>query len=925
MKIRSFAVGLLCAFATFSFVHTAHADERTEARRHFRRGMDLVVAGQVEEGIAELEEAYNILPHPNVLYNIGRAYAEAGQYEAALDYFERYLVFGPPDADEVRGFIASLQTRIENRNMMAAAAAEGTTGAAGTTGTTGAAGTTGTTGTPGTSGASPSVRGTTEEIAELRDTATRLDGLSRILGSPELTQRAASLRALADEMERGNAAAAAAAAAGTGTGTTAETGTGTVATAGQSGAQTVEAAAPGAGLELGSASEQLYEEEFVSSTRAAVNPLDAPNSTTIITRQDIRLTGLTAIGELLRRVAGVQVMNAGPAESNIGIRGFNQRLSPRVLLLVNGRSTYNDVLGITIWQGQQVSVEDIERIEVVRGPASALYGANGFSGIVNVITRTPGDDPGTEFSASVGNGGQLRGYLGTSGRSGRDGRIGYRMSVAFNQADRYSVPFTPGRVDVYIPPTTTDVNLGQRDVRAFGNLTYRLSRDAQAYGEIGTIYTNPFGIAGNGVFNDLYTRGPSSFAVAGVQSGWGGVRFFWNNFDVDVDQYGQSPLPLTVRWNTYDLEGTFAHGFDTGSIHHDVVAGAGYRRKFVEWNIIDRPHREDHFQGFAQDSIHFGDRFTLIAGLRVDRHPLLARPVVSPRGAIVGRVGEHQAIRASVSTAFRTQSFVESYLSVHQPTVFTAVTAYGAGSQVSIDRFGVGRLRPERILSAEVGYQNQESDVVSLDAAVYFNKVQDLIDLTLDPTLYTLREATSGTYPADVSGFNRTENSFVVAHSGYQNIPGAYYVGGIELVGRVNPTDGLDIYANYTANVTYLDQHGEFTRQRRAPVHQVNAGVQYRKSLGDDFGIDVALDVHAQTRTVWNEQVLSGSAVAVVPFGLDPLYLVNARIGVRLLDDRMSLGISGYNINAFFGPDLRQHPFTQQISGRVLGSLSYRF
>jgi len=900
MKIRSFVIRLLCVVSALAIAHGARADERTEARRHFRRGMDLVVAGQVEEGIAELEEAYNILPHPNVLYNIGRAYAESGHYEAALEYFQRYLVFSPPDAEEVRGFVASLETRIENRNMMATAVADQST-----TGTATASDTTET---------QPSVRGTVEEIEALRETANRLDGLAQILGSPELTQRATNLRALADEMEHGNVTAAATPAA---TVTVTPGDAGTTASGAESGTSDT-------GVELGTASTALYEEQFVSSTRAAVNPLDAPNSTTIITSQDIRLTGITAIGELLRRVAGVQVMNAGPSESNVGIRGFNQRQSPRILLLINGRSTYNDVLGITLWQPQPVSVEDIERIEVVRGPASALYGANGFSGIVNVITRAPGDDPGTEFTVSGGNGGQLRGYLGTSGRGGRDGRLGYRMSVAYNQADRYTVPFAPGRVDVHVPSTTPDVDLSQRDVRAFGNVTYRLMRSAQAYAEAGTIYLNPNGIAGNGVLNDVYIRGPVSYAVGGVLSQWGGLRFFWNNFNVDGDQYGRSALPLTVRWNTYDIEGTFAHGFETGSIHHDLVAGAGYRRKFVAWNLLDHTHREDHFQGFAQDSIHFGSRFTLIAGLRVDRHPLLAHPVVSPRGAIVGRVGDRQAIRASVSTAFRTQSFVESYLSLFLDTLFTAATAYGVGSEESLRRFGVGRLRPERILSAEVGYQNQESDVVSLDVAMYFNKVQDLIDLDRDPSIYTLADTTSGIYPG-VSGFNRETNGFVVAHAGFQNLPGAYYVGGVELVGRVNPTDGLDIYANYTANITYQDSNGVRTRQRRAPVHQVNAGIQYRKNLGDDFGVDLALDVHAQTRTVWNEQVLSGSSVDVVPLGLDALYLVNARIGVRLLGDRLSLGITGYNINAFFGPDLRQHPLTQQVSGRVQGSLGYRF
>src|SRR5688572_2664147 len=102
----------LCALGILLTSTVARADVRTEARRHFRRGMELVSSGQLDRGIAELLEAYEILPHPNVLYNIGRAYAEAGQYEPGIEYFERYLESDPPDREEVTGFLEALRTRL---------------------------------------------------------------------------------------------------------------------------------------------------------------------------------------------------------------------------------------------------------------------------------------------------------------------------------------------------------------------------------------------------------------------------------------------------------------------------------------------------------------------------------------------------------------------------------------------------------------------------------------------------------------------------------------------------------------------------------------------------------------------------------------------------------------------------------------------
>ena len=90
----------------------ALADVRTEARRHFRAGMALIQEGQVDAGVAELQVAYDILPHPNVLYNIGRAYAEAGRYEESLEYFEQYMESDPPDREEVSQFIAAIEARL---------------------------------------------------------------------------------------------------------------------------------------------------------------------------------------------------------------------------------------------------------------------------------------------------------------------------------------------------------------------------------------------------------------------------------------------------------------------------------------------------------------------------------------------------------------------------------------------------------------------------------------------------------------------------------------------------------------------------------------------------------------------------------------------------------------------------------------------
>src|SRR6185295_3033741 len=131
-------------------------------------------------------------------------------------------------------------------------------------------------------------------------------------------------------------------------------------------------------------------EEVVSASRFAQSPVDAPNATAIITAQDIRMTGLTNVTDLLRRVAGVEVNQVAPTHAEVSIRGLNRRTSNKLLLLIDGRSHRLDFLGTNWFNQLPVAVEDIERIEIIRGPASALYGADAFVGIINVVTRPPG-------------------------------------------------------------------------------------------------------------------------------------------------------------------------------------------------------------------------------------------------------------------------------------------------------------------------------------------------------------------------------------------------------------------------------------------------------------------------------------------------------------------------------------------------------
>ena len=887
MKRNSFRAALVLGLAA-AIVVPAFADVRTEARRHFRRGMDLVAAGNLDEGIAELEVAYETLPHPNVLYNIGRAYAEAGRYEDSIEYFERYIESDPPDRSEVQSFLDALLARI--------AASQQTT-----TPTT-----TPTETTPTETELVEGLAATEEEILALEESATQIAALAEATQSQSLRDRAERLRALAAQLrEAGTVSPNAGGTGGTGTG-----GGGTGGTGGTSGG------APPADvpeLDLGAErSGEIYEESVVSASRFAQSPLDAPNATYVITRQDIRLSGLTSIGELLRRVPGIDIMTMTPGDQSISFRGFNQRLSPRTLVLVDGRSVYIDPLGATFWSILPFNVEDIERIEVIRGPASALYGADAFSGIVNIITRAPGAEEETQVVAGGGNGGRVHGHASTSGRSGR---FGYRVATGYNRENSYSREVTPERVD-FEYAFDEERNRSVDGIHLNASTSYRVSREVEAYAQAG-YNQNSTRFQGTSRLREVVSQGPASHVMAGLTSSWGSIRGFWNRINaltaLPAYPRGGDPAWSRFEWNTYDIEGEFAREFHF-LVDHNLHIGAGYRRKQIEWSYLSEEAFENHYNVFFQDTMTILDKVIVVASARVDFHPLLNAPIFSPRGAIVVRPTEGSAIRASVGTAFRTQTFLESYLQLPLATPIAGAQVVSLGSEPSAELLGTRRLTPERILSAELGYRNADSDYFDFGVSAYYNRVTDLVLLGQVRPFNLGDQTTNG-----LAGYDIGTSRFTLGTIGFQNDPTEYDVIGGELETRIYPVRGLDVYANYAYNQTFVTNSQFTDEEERTSRHKINMGVQYRSP----FGLDISLDVHWVSGQNWLEQDVDPvQGVVFRELPLDAYYMMNARLGYRAMDDKLELGVTAYNLT---NNQIRQHPFGQRLETRVLGTVSYTF
>lgn len=805
-------VGLCALSGLLTVSSAARADARADARAHFRKGMDLVALKRFEEAVLELKAAYDLMPHPNLLFNLARAYGEAGKLDEARANYRRYLETGPADREEVLVVIADLEARSRK--------------------------------------AAP---------------APTLDPAPVIpVPTPQTPVAPGSVAAVAPPAEK---------------------------------------------------IEDVFAETVTTATRGVQSPVDAPSSTSVISEQDIRLSGITKLPELLRRLAGVDMMQVTGGQSEVAIRGFNSRLSNRVLVLVDGRSVYADSLGATFWQFLSIGVEDIARIEVVRGPGSSMYGANAFSGVINILTKKPGSGPNV-VSGGYGSQGLTHGSVLVNGTKND---FGYRASVGYDALPRWSRAAADNRPDLVLG--TSERDTAARTLRVDLKATQRFGKDIEV-GLGGGLTTGMIEVLGTGRLSDIILDNARVHHVmATFDSKYIEARVFWNRFVTD-NRLSSAPLgePLLEGHsdlNVIDGEVQYKGSFEIAKdIKDELRVGAFYRYKDVSWSYLDRHRVENHYGLFVHNDLRIGSRIGIVADYRIDRNPYLDEYVHSPRGTVLLYPSKQQSLRASIATAFRAPTFLESYLSLAVPVSGGALLSQGQRD----DQPGF-KLQKERNISLELGYRNQETELFVPDAQVFYSRVANLIELA------PIRGVTVGDASRGLGRQNPNTGYFPLAFGGFANQCQAYTVVGTELGAKSSPTEGVDVYGNYTLMFVDQDESGctaaqraTISRDQRTSAHKFNAGIQLRTRVG----VDASLDFHVVSNQVWSEQT-SNSATQRIETARLPLAgytLLNARVGYRFPDQHSEISLVTYNA---VGLAHRQHPFGQLVDRSVFGSYAYRF
>lgn len=842
------------------------AAPKDEARRYFTAAMEQVTAGQYEEAVANFLAAYEILPHPAVLYNIGRALADAGEYERSIDYLGQYLESEPIDREEVEGFISTMEARLEARAVAEAAAAAEAAEAT-----------------------SPEAAATASsaELEQLRRLAAELEALAASLQQRGPGEVPPEVGEPSDPVADGDP-------------TPPESGE-----------------APPVALDdvLGGSFVNPYSREVVTASRYAQDPRLAPSSITIISSDEIALSGATSIPDLLRQVPGIDVMQPSAGQPEVSIRGFNRRLSNKVLVLIDGRSTYADYLGATIWGTLPITLADIERIEVIRGVGSALYGASAFSGVINIITKAPGD--ASVDNQLSGGGGSAGTGMGALSMSGRNGTLSYRASAGTTQLGRWATEADlETRQDLTSNVEDQDTALDQRTANAV--LDWRVGDQGLVQVSAGIAET--FGeFYALGALRDYWYDLRSLYARGDAAWGPLSVRGYWNRNVGSagpwlVEAGATDRLTEELEYDLYDVEVRGDHTLGERFTHR-ITGGVGYRYKSTSWGYLAQPETENHFSGFVQDESTFGP-LHLHAALRVDKHPLQTGFQPSPRIAAVWEFMPGRALRLNAGTAFRNPTFIENYTSLYLPTP--------TNDGVVVNTRGDRDLAPERILSAEVGVLDHASDQWRGEVSAYVNQVDGLIDL-----------GNVSASDRQLEGFDEDLGSFVAGESSFINETGTYRAAGAELNVEYFGIEGLDAMVNYSFERIWLSDYegscghdpsktgGESCIDRATPAHKLNVSVLYRTPL--DFDVSLFANwVSAQTWLI--REFDEGGNVVNQQASLDSYLVVSNRITWHPTP-RVDVSGAAWNWPALFegvGPH-REHPLGQPVGARVYAEVRYRF
>jgi iron complex outermembrane receptor protein len=449
----------------------------------------------------------------------------------------------------------------------------------------------------------------------------------------------------------------------------------------------------------------------------------------VITHEDIRRSGATNIPDLLRMAPGVDVAQIDASSWAISVRGFNGPFADKVLVLIDGRSVFSPDTSGVFWDQQDMPLENIERIEIIRGPGGTVWGANAMNGVINIITKNAKATPGGLVSTDLGSTEYTHGLVQYGGKIGQTGA--YRAFGRYSNHGSSTFPDGTAAHDNW--------HLSHGGFRSDWDLSSRDTMTVQ-----GDLFKTTEGDTITTLFSDALPT-PRTLNES-VEAGGGNILGRWSrtlskgsDFSVQAyyDQYHRSYI------GTRDILGTtaldFEHHLSFGS-RNDVVWGGGYRftdDRFTRGyaaNLLPLHPMDSLYSTFVQDEISLTDSIWLTLGSKFE-HNAYTGFEYEPSAQLVWTPTAYQTLWASAARAIRQPARKDTDVQLDYAT-----QPLPNGGFAVLQATGNPHLKAEQVRDFEAGYRAQAAPRLSLDATAFLSLYRDLVkqapgapEFTADP------------------------------------------------------------------------------------------------------------------------------------------------------------------------------------------------
>lgn len=670
----------------------------------------------------------------------------------------------------------------------------------------------------------------------------------------------------------------------------------------------------------------------------------------VIKLQPLHLQQFGATGQipgLFAAEPGIDLVGNGIYDFNLNTRGFNSTLNRRVLVLQDHRETAMAFLLAQEWNSYTYPPESLGNLEFVRGPGSALYGANAFSGVLNIQTPAPEQMQGTAMDIAVG---ELNTIKGDFRHAGFYESWGYKINVGGARSDTWDQPRNlpdqarfereyAGVPAEFLPLDDSDVST----VYASGRVDYNLAQG---------VITAESGIAQ--AEDQVFVTGIGRVQVDKVLRPWGRLNFTSDRYFVQMDYNGRKTLDghqqalnsvVTFKENSHDLNFQFQNNFWVKPQQTRLVWGISHRFQHVDTDQTLTPadYNENQSGVYGHLEHRLAPKWTAYLAARLDRSTLHATQL-SPKAALVFAPNPDHALRFTLNRAFQTPNYAEFFLqapygapqdlALLEEDIELAIELAQNLPRGSVDlpldfsltprlARGNAKLNVEKVLSAEIGYKGVLTQKLSLAADVYFSSLSDFVtDLLpeVNPAFpsYQLQDDIPETWrqiatqmltdSLDAGFTTLPDGSHAYVYS-YTNA-GKVSEWGLELALSYRLTRDLMLRGNYTFfDYDIRDQQVNERLAPNTPKHKFNLGFVYQNRLG--------FDLNANLRYVDEYEWAAGIFEGVVP----SYTVLDVAAGYRMTE-KTRFGFAATNLldNKHF------ELFGGSVNGRrVLLSLAYQF